>query len=89
MLARRLGERGDPTWRVPLPSHLLSPAAQTAIIDEVLQSDAHNARALYYKAQIVLDAGSTDEAIGLLEQVASGTSDFAVPARTLLDDLRR
>lgn len=61
----------------------------TAIIDEVLQSDAHNARALYYKAQIVLAAGSTSDAIDLLEQVASGTSDFAVPARTLLDDLRR
>ena len=40
MLARRLGERGDPTWRVPLPSHLLSPAAQTAIIDEVLAEGA-------------------------------------------------
>ncbi|MCC6612943.1 MAG: tetratricopeptide repeat protein [Anaerolineae bacterium] len=61
----------------------------TAIINEVLESDANNARALYYKAQIVLDAGDVDTALGLLEQVASGTSDFAAPARALLADLQR
>lgn len=60
-----------------------------AIIEEVLQRDSGNARALYYKAQILLDSGAEDEALALLERVASGTSGFAVPARTLLDDLRR
>jgi tetratricopeptide (TPR) repeat protein len=59
-----------------------------SLIDQALASDAANPRALYYRGRILLDRGDTDAALPLLEQVASGTSEFAPLARALLESLR-
>ncbi|MDX2139828.1 MAG: tetratricopeptide repeat protein [Chloroflexota bacterium] len=59
-----------------------------SLIDQALSSDADNPRALYYRGRILLDSGDTDAALPLLEQVASGTSEFAPIARALLESLR-
>lgn len=60
-------------------------AAGLAQVEEALQADPQNPRALFDKARILLDTGRGAEAVPLLEQLAAGESAFAVLASRLLE----
>lgn len=56
-------------------------------IDAALALDSSNARALYYRARILLDGGDTLAALALLQQVAASESEFAEQAQRILSSL--
>jgi tetratricopeptide (TPR) repeat protein len=56
-------------------------------LEAALRIAPDHARALYYKAQILLESGETEAAIPLLERVIERNADHAEEARRLLNGL--
>lgn len=62
--------------------------AGLAEIDRVLSLAPTDARALFYKARILLEIGQTGDAAPLLEFLAEGSSPFAPDAQRMLRSIR-
>ena len=60
--------------------------AGLAMVEQALDMDADNPRALFDKARILQETGRAEEARPILEQLAAGDSPFAAIAARLLEN---